>query len=133
MLFKRAKHILYKQQTKTGVAILGNPIPELISVPKFQGSLKVDQLIHGEHIAQAALATELLVLDVAQIPRIEQCSYTGRSQYPRYKYKPLIRNTKTKDCCPHLMFWGLVKQNIAHSRTMFEGGLYDGLSGETYQ
>ena len=45
--FKRAKQILYKQQTKTGVAIPGNPLPELISDPKFQGDLKVDQLIHG--------------------------------------------------------------------------------------
>ena len=65
---------------------------------------------------------ELLVLDVAQIRRIEQGSYAGRSQYPRCKYKPLIRNTKTKEYCPHLVFWGLVKQNIAHSTTMFEGG-----------
>ena len=107
MLLKRAKQILDKQQTKTGVAILGNPIPELISDLKFQGSLKVDQLIHGEHIAQAALATELLVLDVAQIPRKEQCSYTGRSQYPRYKYKPLIRNTKNQRLLPSFNVLGI--------------------------
>ena len=36
----RAKHILHKQKVKTGVAILGNSLPERDKDPKFQGEIR---------------------------------------------------------------------------------------------
>ena len=37
--------------------------------------------------------------------------YTGRSQYPKFKYKPLFRSnlTQNKYACPHMLYWGEVK------------------------
>ena len=79
-----------KQKRKTGVAILGVPLDELNSDPKFQGPVLENCVIQGEIQACAALTIELAILDVAGINRKDQKSYTGRSQYPRFKNKPII-------------------------------------------
>ena len=69
---KRAKHILLKHKHKFGHAILGHPTKELENDTKFQNQLKKDMVGVGEAHSLAALTSELMILDVAQIPRNEQ-------------------------------------------------------------
>ena len=114
----RAKQVLYKQKLKTGVAILGKPCKELSNDSKFQGELLQQQISNGEHLALSALTSELLVLDIAQIPRDEQKSYTGRSQYPIFTVKPLIKHNTSNDFCPDLLYWGQVKQLFVHMKAL---------------
>ena len=77
---------------------------------------------YGEQIAEISLATELMILDGAEIPRDKQKQYTGRSQYPKIKYKPIIPTSKPNDICPHMLFWGLIRQNLAHAQASCVGG-----------
>ena len=64
-----ARQSLHKQKLKTGVAILGKPIKQFYNDVKFQRIIKEGMIKQGEVQAQAALTTELLVLDVAHILR----------------------------------------------------------------
>ena len=86
---KRASKILHKQFKTSGVAILGKPTQTLHTNPIFQDSLKNDNVKVGEQLAHTALTSELLILDVVQIPRNQQKLYTGRSQYPKIKEKTI--------------------------------------------
>ena len=113
---KRARHILNKHKSKTGVAILGSAMPELNDDPKFQGDLKLKCIEAGEKAAEASLASELCVLDIVGIPRCEQKQYTGRCQYPRFKTKSLVKaNTSKEYTNSSLMYWCQAKQCLTHT------------------
>ena len=80
------------------------------------------QILVGESTALASLASELLILDVAQIPRNEQFEFTGRGQYPSFKIKPLIKGNDLKfNTCNFLVFWGKVKGISAHILNELKG------------
>ena len=110
---------LSKQKHKTGVAILGKPHKVLSLDPKFQDELLKCQIEQGETLAKAALATEVLVLRVANIPSEEHKFYTGRSQYPKFAVKPLIQDNNYKEYCPHLSYWSKMKQLATHLVTEY--------------
>ena len=77
-------------KNKTGYAILGNPLPELIKDPKFV-LYQEDAIASGEALAFAALSSEYLVLSVAGVPEKELRQFIGRSQFPKFTEKPLVR------------------------------------------
>jgi hypothetical protein len=79
--------MLQKQKRKHGVAILGQPVPQLDFDIKFQGGLKQDCIRSGEALALASLTAEMVVLDVCKIPKDQYNKYTGRSQHPKLKTK----------------------------------------------
>ena len=113
--------LLNKQRKIKGVAILGNPSPALENDPKFQGQLQYDMIVSGEKLALASLATELLILKVANIPTADQPKYTGRGQYPKFQNKCLISPTVNKhrklySQCPNLVYWGDRKGEISYLR-----------------
>ena len=83
--------MISNEQKKTRAAILGKPCKQFDEDIKLQGTTKNEISGQGEIQAQAALTAELLVLDVAQVPRSEQQKYRGRSQYPRLKLEPICR------------------------------------------
>ena len=60
----RAKKLLQKHKRTNGVAILGQPCPQLDLDVKFQGNLKQDCIRSGEALALASLTAEMVVLDV---------------------------------------------------------------------
>ena len=77
-----------------------------------------EQIKQGEQLALAALTSELLVLDVSQIQRNQQKEYTGRSQYPKFKHKPIVKNNnvpQNNDILQDMNFWGSVKQISHHT------------------
>ena len=86
----KAKRMLKKQKLKTGFAILGKPNTVLNNDPKFQGKLKQDCIDNGEYLAFSSLSSELLVLAVAEVPRLQWHKYIGRGQYPKIVNKPII-------------------------------------------
>ena len=61
----------------------------LVQDPRFDFKFR-EHIKHGEQLAQAALASEILVCEVAHIPDNDIPLYCGRSQYPRFKYKDLV-------------------------------------------
>ena len=95
---------MLQQKHKTGVAILGKPQKALSLDPKFQDDVLKCQLEQGEILAKAALASEILVLKVANIPSDEHKFYTGRSQYPKFAVKPVIKTNNYQEYCPHLSY-----------------------------
>jgi hypothetical protein len=122
----RAKKMLQKHKKRTGVAILGQPTQSLATDIKFQSDLKVQSIINGELLAQAALETELLVLEVCLVPRKLQPKYTGRSQYPKFKDKHLTSIDKQDAYhCEHLLYWGEVKGIFTILLQASEGGICD--------
>ena len=107
-----ATQMLDAQKSKTGVGILGQPLDTLANDPKFQGAIAVDSIKAGEIMAHAALSCELLVCNVSDIPHTQRYKYIGRSQYPKFKSKPLISKSNTnRYACPHVMYWGALKNN----------------------
>jgi hypothetical protein len=95
---------------------LGSAITELNDDPKFQGELKLKCIEAGEKAAEASLASEFCVLDVAGIPRCEQKQYTGRCQYPMFKQKSLVKsNTGKNHTNDDLMYWCQAKQCLTHT------------------
>ena len=98
--------MLQQQKNKTGVAILGTPIPQLQEDPKYQDLLP-SSLVVGEELAQAALASEVLILMVAEVPQSEWYPYLGRSQYPKFKQKKVFskRDHDDKYDDNNLSFW----------------------------
>jgi hypothetical protein len=102
----RAQQILQKTKDRTGIAILGSPSHQLTEDPKYNPDQRI-YIAAGEILAKAALAAELFILDLAQIPRNKQKQYTGRSQYPSFQTKPLApRNTiESKFACPKTNIW----------------------------
>ena len=122
-----ATNRLHKQKSKSGVAILGKPSQELLADPKFSGSLLMDSLHVGEQFAVASLASEILVMLVCDIPTKVWHKYIGRSQYPKFKYKPIIEsyqsNTYYQD--HDLNFWGELHSFATHTfQTCINKGTY---------
>ena len=116
----RAGCKLAAHKSKTGIAILGSPTNRLEYDEKFQGELKEQQLINGERLALASLSTEMLILDVAKVPIKEQYSYYGRSQYPKFKNKPLSKSSKPDQYqCEHLMYWISVRGCFVELRCIY--------------
>ncbi len=77
--------------------------------------LKENVLSKGKQ-AQVSLTSELLILDVSQIPRYEHKLFTGRGQYPKFKFKPITRkNADTHKSMSDLIYWGTVKQLFRHA------------------
>ena len=106
----RAKHKLQKQKKKTGVAILGKPVPCLENDPKFQGKMLQQSIKNGEDLALASLTAEFLLLDTCKVPLNLQYQYTGRAQYPKIKSKPMADlKSNNKYQCAHLLYWGEVR------------------------
>jgi hypothetical protein len=106
----QAKRKLRKHKRFQGVGILGTPDPILLSDPKYTGEIKAEAIKAGEMTASASLASEYLVLNVANIPSKEQYSYTGRGQFAKFKDKPYIRKIRIPDITSsHLFFWANVK------------------------
>ena len=118
---KTAIRRLDAQKRKTGVAILGQPHPVLNSDPKFQNDTRKDSIRVGEELAQAALSTELLICRVAKVDPKDFHKYIGRSQYPRFKLKPMVKRIHHDDVysCPHLRFWGSVQSTLKFLLIMF--------------
>ena len=120
---RRARNVLIKQKSKTGIGILGSPNEVLDNDVKFQGQLRAEQIHQGESLALAALATEFLVLDIIGINRKLQHHYTGRSQYPVFKTKPILSKPRNDICSEFensdLVFWGELKGLVAHMRPHF--------------
>ena len=85
-------------------AILGHPCQALTSDPKFETNLRA-HVYTGEKLAQASLQTELLVCKVAGV---KPALYLGRSQYPRFENKPVVRKhvIGNKFSSPAANFWG---------------------------
>ena len=83
---------------------MGTPCKELAGDPKFQGELLNEQIHVGERVALTSLASELLILDVAGIPRRQQHKYTGRGQYPQFKLKPVLCESVSKASNGDLLF-----------------------------
>ena len=90
----KAQSILYKQKISTGVAILGSPPDMLLEDPKFSGSGYSQASIEaGEVLAEATLASELLVLNIVGITNTYK--YIGRCQYPKFH-----KCSAAQTCCP---------------------------------
>ena len=107
----QAKHKLSKQKTRTGVAILGRPNAALKDDPKFQGKLQADSISEGEKLAMICLMAELLICTIAGILPQDRHAYIGRSQYPKFKIKPIVRTAPPIICssCIHIDFWTKMK------------------------
>ena len=85
----QAQDILAKQKRKTGVAMLGKPIEELRADPKHSGNVLKFEILAGEALAFAALTSELMTLNLADV--IEKMhQYIGRSQYLRFVSSPVV-------------------------------------------
>lgn len=109
---QQAQTMLNKQKAKTGIAILGSPTNCLVEDPKFSGELLTAQILNGQKLALAALAAELTILNTLKVPLDQQHKYIGRSQYPKFKLKPLVQKQQhitSTYACPHACFWGAVK------------------------
>ena len=87
---------LSKQKQWTGVGILGKPEQVLVDDPKCQSDTLKASIKAGEALALACLSSEYRVLQVAGIDRGSWHKYTGRAQYPKFKVKPLIQNTRAQ-------------------------------------
>ena len=88
---RKARDILHRQRTKTGVAILGKPHPTLAQDVKYDAQYGKASVTTGEQLAQASLASELMVCGLAEVP---YSKYIGRGQYPKF------RNTPIAPSCP---------------------------------
>ena len=119
----RAKKLLQKHKTRTGVAILGRPGKCLEDDIKFQGDLKEQSILCGEKLALASLTAENVILDVCQVPRKLHPKYTGRSQYPNIKKRKLVCNKMKVYHCEHLLYWGEVKGVLTILKQVFDGGM----------
>lgn len=76
------------------MAILGTPCKELDNDPKNHSDLQVYAPVHGEQITFCASATELLVLDVSEIPRCEKTITLGESNILGININQLLRMKK---------------------------------------
>ena len=63
-------------------------------------------------MARVALTAEYLVCKVANISEKDMPKYIGRSQYPKFKNKPLIHKHTPKEACQHTIYWGAVKNTL---------------------
>ncbi len=101
------------------MAILGTPCKVLLDNPIFQGNLKSDSLYVGEDLAQKALTAEKIILLTAEIPTKIHFKYTGRSQFPHFAIKPLIRSTEEFEhlSCQHYPFWALFSKFARKTQT----------------
>ena len=103
-----AKGMLGQQKLKSGVAILGFPLKEIISDPlialRHNLSLK-----NGEDLALSCLTTELTVLLGANIPRKDRHKYIGRGQYPKVVNKSIVcKITNSRYVSEDLNIWGAI-------------------------
>lgn len=76
--------MLQKQKTKTGFAILGHPIAQIILDKNTKGEIQHNSQLVGEQLALTVLQTELFVLDIAGIKQNQFRHYIGRSQFPQF-------------------------------------------------
>ena len=91
-----AKNMLAKQKLKTGVAILGFPLKEVLEDPLIQ-LRKNESIINGESLALSCLTAELTVLLGADIKWNHRHKYIGRGQYPKVLKNKCCARTKTPD------------------------------------
>ena len=80
---------LAKASAESGIAILGSPPKELLEDPKFKGDYTDVSIRCGEHLAASTLASEIVVLNLAGIDPKHRHKYVGRSQYPKFRRKPV--------------------------------------------
>ncbi len=114
---RQAQRLLLRQKSKTGVAILGKPIDALRNDPKCQGATLADSVTVGERMALTALKTEIAVLITVRVPVRDRFRYFGRSQYPRFQRKCLVRKKRHDNfSCPHLTYWYAVSGSLARLR-----------------
>ena len=90
----KATQTLNRAKDRTGYAILGKPSNALIQDTKYNQSYLQDSISTGEQLAQASLATEYHVLDIANIPETDYHKYVGRSQFPRFITKPIVSKSR---------------------------------------
>ena len=76
----QATKVLSRQRKRTGVAILGRPIPALSQSLELSGEARSVSLRAGEHFSLASLTGEILVLALAGCSY--DTKYLGRGQYP---------------------------------------------------
>ena len=82
---RKARNILHRQRTKTGVAILGKPHPTLAQDIKYDAQYGKASVTTGERLAQASLASELMVCGLAEVPYRK---YIGRGNTPSSVTRP---------------------------------------------
>ena len=75
------------------VHIIGKTTGELAYDPRFDPELR-PHVYHGELLAHTALSSELLVCNVAGIPRHSIGKYIGRSQYPKFLPRALVPSNR---------------------------------------
>ncbi len=80
---------LSKARAQSGISILGSPPRELLDDPKFKGEYTDISIQCGEDLAASSLATEIFVLNIAGIDPKGRHKYIGRSQYPKFRRKPV--------------------------------------------
>ena len=71
-----------------GPAILGFPPSELFTDYNVSSMLQQHVLV-GEVLAQAALQSEILICEVSGVKNLKL--YLGRSQFPTFKFEPVVR------------------------------------------
>ena len=81
---KNNASLLQRQKSKTGFAILGHPVAQVVIDKNTKGEIQKQSQIVGEQLALNALQTELFVLDVAGIRQDQIMHYIGRSQFPQF-------------------------------------------------
>ena len=89
---RKARDILHRQRTKTGVAIPGTPHPILKQDVKYDAQYGKASVTTGEQLAQASLASELMVCGLAEVPYDK---YIGRGQYPKFRTTPIAPSCPT--------------------------------------
>ena len=114
MAYNRLQH----HKLKTGIAILGSPMDVLDKDPKYQGSVRTSAITQGEELAHIALAAELLVLSIDEIPQKDWNKYIGRSQYPKFQIKSLCKPNSIEplENILDLRFWSKVRGLVSQCK-----------------
>ena len=74
------------------MAILGKPHPTLVQDIKYDAQYGKASVTTGEQLAQASLASELMVCGLAEVPYNK---YVGRGQYPKFRTTPIAPSCPT--------------------------------------
>jgi len=81
---KEAAHTLQLQKQVTGFAILGTPPHTTLVDQKLKGETFEDSKTVGEHLALAALQSEIYILTIAGTKAKDWPKHIGRSQFPKF-------------------------------------------------
>ncbi len=112
-----AKRRLAHSKKRTGLAILGRPSQALLEDPKYNQEFLEKAGYVGESFAQAALASEYLILRLAKIPPEDRNRYTGRSQFPAMLPRPPMGKIwANKYDCEFCKFWNKMHTKITRLR-----------------